>query len=174
MEGTDVKVTNASAYALLGGIGLEGAIVQVKGINGQIALTEDSIVIGRKGIIALAGHGLKGDKSILISQISAVQFKKATFALNGYIQFAFVGGRESKSGLLGATKDEDSVMFNYWQAKAFEDLKARIDAKMRQSRQPVRAVSEADEIERLASLRDRGIITDEEFTAKKRKLLGLD
>jgi hypothetical protein len=30
-----------------------------------------------------------------------------------------------------------------------------------------------DELEKLASLRDRKIITDEEFEAKKRQLLGL-
>jgi hypothetical protein len=33
--------------------------------------------------------------------------------------------------------------------------------------------SSLDELEKLASLRDRKIITDEEFEAKKRQLLGL-
>ncbi|MGZ6931351.1 MAG: SHOCT domain-containing protein [Acidimicrobiia bacterium] len=32
--------------------------------------------------------------------------------------------------------------------------------------------SHADELERLASLRDRGVLTDEEFAAQKAKLLG--
>lgn len=35
------------------------------------------------------------------------------------------------------------------------------------------APSYLDELERLASLRDQGIITDEDFEAKKKKLLGL-
>jgi hypothetical protein len=30
-----------------------------------------------------------------------------------------------------------------------------------------------DEIERLGTLRDKGLITEEEFIAKKRKLLGI-
>nr|WP_316620774.1 SHOCT domain-containing protein [uncultured Ruminococcus sp.] len=31
----------------------------------------------------------------------------------------------------------------------------------------------ADEIRKLAQLRDEGVITDEEFTAKKKQLLGI-
>jgi hypothetical protein len=40
---------------------------------------------------------------------------------------------------------------------------------------PVAAPQESylNELERLAELRDRGILTDEEFTAKKKQLLGL-
>ena len=38
--------------------------------------------------------------------------------------------------------------------------------------EPERRVSEADELERFASLRDRGVITNDEFDAKKRAILG--
>jgi hypothetical protein len=39
---------------------------------------------------------------------------------------------------------------------------------------PVGAADPYAELERLAELRDRRIVTEEEFTAKKRHLLGLD
>jgi hypothetical protein len=41
------------------------------------------------------------------------------------------------------------------------------------SSQPSKTGSNLDEIERLASLRDKGIITEEEFEAKKKQLLDL-
>jgi hypothetical protein len=41
------------------------------------------------------------------------------------------------------------------------------------SSEPSKTGSNLDELERLASLRDKGIITEEEFEAKKKQLLGL-
>ena len=38
---------------------------------------------------------------------------------------------------------------------------------------PPAETSEADELEKLAGLRDQGVITEEEFEAKKKQLLGL-
>jgi hypothetical protein len=40
-------------------------------------------------------------------------------------------------------------------------------------RQGISAPSAADEIRKLAELRDAGILTEQEFTAKKRQMLGL-
>ena len=38
---------------------------------------------------------------------------------------------------------------------------------------PVKSYKQADEIKKYAELKDRGIITEEEFNAKKKQLLGL-
>lgn len=38
---------------------------------------------------------------------------------------------------------------------------------------PAQAYSVADEIRKLASLKEQGVLTEEEFTAKKKQLLGL-
>ena len=83
----------------------------VEGLNGEIDLLEDRIKIRRKGGIAFLTQGLKGDKDILISQISSIQFKNAGALTNGYIQLAFLGGTESKGALFSAVKDENTVMF---------------------------------------------------------------
>jgi hypothetical protein len=37
----------------------------------------------------------------------------------------------------------------------------------------IKGISHIEELEKLAALRDQGIITDEEFQAKKGQLLGL-
>jgi hypothetical protein len=137
-------------------------------------MSQKSITIKREGAMSFITQGLKGDKEILISQISSIQFKNATNLLNGYIQFAFIGGREAKGGLLEATKDENTVMFMLAQQPEFEqfklELQNRMDKPPIESRQ---SNSNLDDLERLASLRDKKIITDEEFDAKKRQLLGL-
>jgi len=36
----------------------------------------------------------------------------------------------------------------------------------------INAVSEADELAKLAELRDKGVLSDDEFAAKKAKILG--
>ena len=45
----------------------------LKGTNGQLYVYENKIEIARKGLLALAQQGLKGTKSIPISQIKSVQ-----------------------------------------------------------------------------------------------------
>ncbi len=148
--------------------------ITADGVNGQVEIIGDKLKISRKGVLAFLSQGMKGDKEILISQISSVQFKKAGRLTNGYIQFAFVGGQESKGGLFDSTRDENSVMFNNKQQPVFEELKDHLDA-VRNSitRGAPAQLSELDELEKLASLRDRGILNDEEFEAKKKQILGL-
>ena len=121
-------------------------------------------------------QGFKGDKEILISQISSVQYKPAGNFTRGYIQFAFIGGQESKSGLIGSVQDENSVLFDKKHQSAFDELKKRIDDIRDAGEVPVVepvATSGADELEKFASLHQRGILTDAEFDAKKREILGL-
>jgi hypothetical protein len=152
---------------------MDNIIAAAKGINGIIELLPDRIRIRRKGFGALILHGLKGEKEILVSQISAIQLKKASMWTNGYIQFSFLGGQESKKGLFDATKDENTVMFNTKQQNGFLLLKERLDQRLVSSRTSPNAPSNLDELEKLASLRDKGIITEEEFRLKKKQLLGL-
>jgi hypothetical protein len=144
------------------------------GHNGQLELTETAVRIKRKGILGFLTQGLKGDKEILISQITSIQFKRAGLFVNGYIQFAFIGGQEAKGGAFQAASDENTVMFRQGQQAAFEDFKAEIERRINTSHNTVTKISSnLDEIEKLASLRDRKVITEEEFQAKKKQLLGL-
>jgi len=123
-------------------------------------------------VLGFLTQGLKGDKDILIGQISSVQYKDAGVLVNGYIQFAFVGGQEAKGGAFQAASDENTVMFTRHQQPEFDRFRTVLQSKMSQARQPVaQLASTADELEKLAILRDRGILTEAEFQAKKRQLL---
>ncbi|HEX4859750.1 MAG TPA: SHOCT domain-containing protein [Rhizomicrobium sp.] len=53
-------------------------------------------------------------------------------------------------------------------------IQAQIDAHYARASQPaVHAPSAADELEKFAGLHAKGLITDEEFAAKKKQILGL-
>ncbi|MFC1871377.1 SHOCT domain-containing protein [Chloroflexota bacterium] len=153
--------------------GVRNSTIEATGVNGQLALIGEKIRISRKGAMSFLTQGLKGDKEILISQISSIQFKKAGMITNGYIQFAFVGGLESKGGIFNATQDENTIMFNVKQQPSFERLKTAVDEGIARQHIAPKETSSLDDLEKLASLRDRGIITEEEFNAKKRQILGI-
>ena len=145
------------------------------GTAGQMKLTDDYVIISRKGVLGFLTQGLKGDKEISIDQISSVQFKEAGFA-NGYLQIGFVGGTESKAGIVDAVNDENTVMFNKRQQPDFEKMRDAIRSSIKAIKQAngkAAPISAADEIRKLASLRDDGLITNEEFEAKKAQILGI-
>ena len=150
-------------------------MMEAKGHGGQIRLEGDVITISRKGMMGFLTQGLKGDKEIGLEHISSVQFKSANSLVNGYIQFAFIGGSESKAGLLAATTDENTVMFTSHQQPQFEAMRDAIKARiseLKANRSGASTSSSADEIAKFAKLRDDGLITNEEYEAKKRALLG--
>jgi hypothetical protein len=100
---------------------------EIEGVNGQIRLTKNRIIISRKGSRAFWTQGLKGEKEIPLKYITAVQFKAVGNFTNGYLQFSIQGSLESKGGILDATTDENTVMFSELQQPDFEEIKRYID-----------------------------------------------
>ena len=147
---------------------------EYKGYNGTIIVRDQTLVIkrGTKGFL-LGGGFLRGDKTIPYSSIVAVQLKKAGLVA-GYIQFTLMGGSEAKSGLFQSAMDENSVNFQTWGGAnlKFEELRKIVEEKMRESKNPMKSNS-LDDIEKLAALREKGIVTEEEFQQKKKQLMGL-
>lgn len=140
-----------------------------KGINGNLIITDTGILIerGLKGFFG--GHGLKGNKSIPFSSITAVQFKKAGLTA-GYIQLSINGGMESKGGLFAAMKEENTVSFYSTKNNEFEEAKNYIEEKINGS---ASTNSNLNDLEKLAELKQKGIITDDEFLAKKKAILNI-
>jgi hypothetical protein len=146
--------------------------LKIEGHNGQVEVFDDHLVLSHRGVLGFLTNGIKGDKTIPYSSITAVQFRDAGLWTNGYIQFSVKGGMENTGGLFAATADENTVMFRTGeQAERFARLKQLVESRMRTAAEPPR--SHADELEKFAALRDRGIITNDEFEKKKRELLGL-
>jgi len=159
--------------------GLDGRIGDIffaDGKNGRIELHETVVKIIRQGFDAFLTQGLKGDKEILISSVSSVQFKSADAFTKGYIQLAFLGGQEAKGGLFQSVSDENTVMFDREQEPNFEQIRRELMRRLTQAntaKSVSRDAHSLDDLEKLASFRDRGIITEEEFQHKKRQILGL-
>jgi hypothetical protein len=151
---------------------VDQAILSVKGRNGQLDLLPDRLRISRDGIRAFALQGLKGDKEIYYSDISSVQFKQPGWTV-GYIQFAFSGGFETKKGVFNASIDENTVTFSHNKSREFEIFKVELDRRIANAKKPVySSMHGLIELEKLAELKEKGILTEEEFTAKKEELLG--
>lgn len=145
-----------------------------QGHGATIELREDSIAIERQGTASFLTQGLKGEKRILFSSITAIQLKDAGNSMSGYIQFSILGGNESNRGIWDATLDENTVMFTKAQAARFHQLRDLIETKLAEARRPHVAVasqSVADEVAKLADLWSKGILTDEEFAQQKAHIL---
>ena len=143
---------------------------------GQLYVYEDKIVIERKGISAFLTQGLKGGKTIPIVSLTNIQFKPAGRLTNGYIQFSVLGEVGSKGGALAASFDENTVFFKKKNADVAENIRAFLEEKIinkSNTTQIVQTASNADELKKFKELLDSGIITQEEFDAKKKQLLGL-
>jgi hypothetical protein len=144
-------------------------LASAEGMNRNVELHENKIVLKRKGLLSFVSEGLGGDKEILIKRISSIQFKKASFLAYGHMAFTFDGGQDVNRSLF----DENGVTFNSGQQADFLKLRTAIEDRMNSLQDSGKQTSELDELEKLASLRDKMIITESEFQAKKKKILGL-
>lgn len=148
-------------------------ILELPGINGQIELYDDKIIIKRKGVLSKITQGFtKGDKTIYLNQITGIDLKLGGNMINGYMQFTIPGGNEKDKGAFQATQDENSVMFKKAYNDIAHELKEKIE-KLQQQSKNGNKLSGADEIRKYKALLDDGIITEEEFNKIKKELLGI-
>lgn len=145
-----------------------------EGRSGTLILTETGVIIKRSGAL-LSGHAA-GEKNIPYKSITAVQFKKAGITV-GFLQLTLQGGVEAKGGALEAVKDENTITFGTEEkTQEFERAKNIIEQKIVEANNTNTAssnINDLDQLEKLASLKDKGIITEEEFHAKKKQILKL-
>lgn len=150
----------------------EAALYEATGINGTLRLWRDRVVIAKKGW----PYGTKSEKTVPLKSIGALQWKDPAMT-SGFLQIAYSGASESKGGVFDAAKDENTIMFL---KKNVPEFRVIHDTIRQLQNAPVSSVaapailsgSLSDELEKLVSLRDRGVLTDDEFQHQKRKLLG--
>jgi hypothetical protein len=141
----------------------------VRGANGQIELLEDRLIIGRRGFL----RGLRGEKTIPYSSITAMQAREPGIFAAGYIQLTIPGGIESTKGLWDAWKDENTVVFRHRQRRQFREAREAIQQGIARS-QAVRLPgngSDLDQLEKLTALRTSGAVTEPEFQVMKARIL---
>lgn len=137
-------------------------MIDVKGHTAQVSFDGQHVTITRKGLSAHASTDT-GETRLHVSQISAVRWKPAGLMLSGSIRFAVPGG------------DEHSVEFTRGQMSEFERLRAAIDGAVSRQRALEGSTDDSpvdDELAKLASLRDSGVISAADFETVKAKLLG--
>lgn len=156
--------------------------LRATGGTGMVVVDDDFVSIVRTGVRARLVVG-KGEKRIPLSSISGVQWKPAGLVIEGFIQFTLAGGNERRSKFgsqsFDAAKDENSVVFTKGQQPAFEAVRARVEKAVADRGRPQAAATAAapaapdlvDQLQRLAGLRDQGVLTEAEFQAKKADLL---
>ncbi len=142
----------------------------VEGVNGQIELLQDRIRITRRGFLAFGAHPWAGDKEILLSEITAIKFKRASLMASGFIQFLYPGGQEAK-GFHRTVADENTVMFWPRHQKEFAELREAIEQKRQQIKTTAASLDELEILKKLAELHRSGVLSDDEFDAKKRAIL---
>jgi len=156
-------------------IGNYETVVEIAGNNRYIAVTEDTVYVGSIGIASGSFFGKKVKKYPL-DTITTVDVRKALLTVE--LELVTAGSVESGTvqGLMSRAQNENITMF----AKArYEEVQQFANRILSLRRELVRGsahsqgptVSIPDQIEQLAGLREKGILTEEEFLAKKQELL---
>jgi hypothetical protein len=146
----------------------------MRGVQDQVEVFEDKVTITPKGVLGFLNKGLKGTKEIPFHSITAIQFKEAGLMFNGYIQFTIQGGNESTKGIYKATSDENTIMFAKKDNTLVIKIKEHIDSEIRKLKVPQvnQSISLSDELQKIADLKAQGILSDDEFLAAKKRLIG--
>lgn len=144
-----------------------------KAVQCSIEVYDDKAVV-KRGLMGRLSTGGGGEKTFIFNKLSGVEFKKASMVMNGYIQFSGSGLKQS-SGTLNAASNENTVMFSRSANDKFKEISDFINAQLSKPQQNtvVQQSSDADELLKFKNLMDNGIISAEEFEAKKKQLLGL-
>ena len=144
----------------------------------KLTVYEDHCVItGKKSFTGfLSGRAFDGTKEFYYSDLTSVQYKKASIWLNGFIQFEYPGSHSGQNNynsentfvIMKGKTDLDEC------EKAYNYIRERIAFYKSQKNAPQLAqISPAEELKKYKDLLDAGVISEEEFNSKKKQLLGL-
>lgn len=156
-------------------------LISVKGLNGVLSVYEDKITISRKTAAGFLMQGIKGDRDIYFKDIKSIEFKKATMLANGYIQFITNAelATNQKVSLLGTSKeayeDPNTLIIRAFNKDTVKKSVEAYDVSIKMLKAykagESKSSSKAEELREFKALLDEGIITQEDFDAKKKELL---
>ena len=147
----------------------DDAIDYAEGKNGNVVLFEDRIQINRSGISLLqkTQQWGKGDKEILMSNVTSIQFREPSSVTVGYIQFGQEGYVQAGGSQFDAVNDENSVTFTHRQTEKFKEIRDKV---RELKEDDVSVESGKDPVETLKQRYAEGEIDKDEFEEKKKLL----
>ncbi len=147
-----------------------------------ITADDNGITFNRKGLSSALNRGHVGADKVPYYAVSAVNYKdpgltRGNFGVStngddnqhgGYASFDAISSGSAYS-------QKYMVVFGRKHKDEILKLKAFVEEKVKEAHQPKETTqsSAADEIAKFKKLADNGVITQEEFEAKKKQLLGL-
>ena len=163
-----------------------GIVYVFDGGNGTLLeVYEDRVILFHNkslfGKFAAFAEQNVGEKTLYAEDISSVEFKEAQKFCIGYIRFSVLYGGERRKSVSDAAQDPNSVAIGLVERnEQAAEIKAYIDKMLANTRKGkhssntiIQSTSAADELKKFNELLDLGIITQEEFDAKKKSLLNL-
>lgn len=162
----------------------EGIVYVFDGGNGTLLeVYTDRVTIchGKSLLGSFAGFAGEtvGEKTLYAADLTSVEFKEAQKLCIGYIRFAVHGGSNLRKTTADAAEDPNAVpIASVEKNSEAAEIKTYIEKMIRNTKdKPTSSVvsspSPAEELKKYKDLLDSGIITQEEFNAKKQQLLGL-
>lgn len=127
------------------------------------------------GNLLIMDKFFNGEKKYYYSDLTTVQFREPGKVTDGYMEFEYPGSHSGKNG--NSYSSENSISYSKQHTPLMKEIYTFIDGRIReckngQNKQAIQ-VSSADELKKYKELLDMGAITQEEFDAKKKQLLGL-
>lgn len=98
------------------------SLLFAKGIDGQVELMTDRVIIHRKGLLNAFTHGLNASHEIPLASLSGVDFRQAHILKQGMIDFDHSG----KQHYGPKHKSKNAVLFNAKQEPEFRKIKEEI------------------------------------------------
>ncbi len=156
-------------------------IYDLDGVRGRhIDIYEDKVVLTVKVSIGsfLTGNVTDGEKTIYFSDCIGIQFKQSGLTI-GYLQF------ETASAMMNRRTDnffnentftwEPKKQSNEKMKEVADYCKQRVEAYKsgKHNQEPGLQLSPAEELKKFKELLDLGVLSQEEFDAKKKQILGL-
>ena len=179
-EGLEAIVTQTTSIADFDEGASETPIYDLTGARGRrIKVYEDRCIISTKVGVGsiITGNLSDGEKTIYYNDVIAVQFKRSNLQL-GYLQLETASStmNNKASNFFNENTFTFDGNLDFKMEEVQKYIKQKVDEAKKQKNAPVvvaGSVSSADELKKFKELLDMGIITQEEFDAKKKQLLGL-
>lgn len=118
-------------------------VFERNGTNGHLLPFRYRVVIRRKGISAILHHGKKGDKILLLKDITSFRFREASFFAVGEIEFSVPGSHDRGfTPAFGASEHEDhTIIIGKGENEQISRAKEQLDLLISDLARPIQAAT---------------------------------